>query len=427
MTVVRRSSVFLLAAAVVAALVAISTTPALADDTVQVKLICGFADPAIWNVDTEKNAFDSEMIVTFPDSVAPGETFEVSVDFEPQKNGPVAIRSAGDMVMSAIWTVSGTTADGEVETDTQENTDAIGVLEEYDVDPLVAEITARDSGSVDLRFEKIKIIAIGTITLVCGAFDPDGSGTAINPSFSIPIGSSSGGGSGATGTTVTSTTTTVADTTTTTEALEPYVAQVQVETAQVQYMCVPEINGEQLDDEAFETPVSIAAVDKVNEGQSFSVGVRFGNGPTNGSAEIAPSQLNSAATVGVGGGAAGPIEFKGGTNDTAIKPDASIPIAPMQTTLTASGSAGDTIEFFPGNLSVDVPDLATTITCSPEDSTSSVLSTEIVDQPVDLQNDGELPFTGISDYLPQMIIAGIALYLGLLFLSTLPRREALES
>lgn len=39
------------------------------------------------------------------------------------------------------------------------------------------------------------------------------------------------------------------------------------------------------------------------------------------------------------------------------------------------------------------------------------------------QNDGELPFTGLGEFTGKLIIAGLALSFGYLFLSTLPRRR----
>jgi len=417
---IRKLTALLVVCAAVAVAFAAAPTASASTDAIDVKVVCGFADPAIWNQDTKKNAYDSEMVLVFPESVAPGETFDVTVDFDPQVNGPVAIRNPGDAIITAWWNVAGATENGDQESEAWENPDPIGVLEPYDIDPLVLTLTAGQSGSVDLEYKQLQLLAIGTITLVCGSFDAQGNGTEVHPEISIPISGSSSG------TTTTSTTVAATTTTTVAEDVEPYVAQVVVKSASIDYMCIPEVNGESQPDEAYPAEASIAAVDKVNKGQSFSVGLKLAPGPTNGPTAIPASQMNPAASVVVGGGSdAGTVEMKGSPNDSTIAAGKAIPLAPMQSSLTATGEPGTVITFKAGDLVIDASDQATVVRCTPE-SSPVILSTQIVSQPVDLQNDGELPFTGLGDYLPQMIFAGLLLYLGAIFLSTLPTRRRSE-
>ncbi|MGI9665803.1 MAG: hypothetical protein ACR2N2_01710 [Acidimicrobiia bacterium] len=389
---VLRSGALVLVLAVASALLVVAATPALADDTVETKMICGFADPAVWNADTEKNAYDTELIITAPASVAPGETFDVTVDAEPMKNGPVGIRSPGDAVIAAIWKVSGSTADGEVESDTWENPEPIGVLEEYDIDPLVLSVTAGDSGSVDLEWQKFQLLAIGTITLVCSAFEPDGSGTLLFPEISVAIGGSSGGTSTTT-TTAPATTTTVAATTTTTEVedTEPYVAQTVTSSASIPYACVTTVGGNEVSSDESLQSVMIAAVDKVNSGDDFSVSMGVSPGPMNeGDAVAAGFATPSGLVEPSEAGEPSPIELEGSAIEEDIPSGAAFPITVMQGTVKAVGEVGSVIELRPSTFQIDVPDDEMTVECAPVDGSPVVLSTEVVSQPVDLPNDGDL-------------------------------------
>ena len=167
----------------------------------------------------------------------------------------------------------------------------------------------------------------------------------------------------------------------------------------------------------------MSAPDRVNPGDDFGVTMRMSPGPESGPIPLAAGTQQFKAQIKVsGGGSPSTVNVSGGSNKGDIAPNSIISIPAMRGSVKATGSVGDTISFTPGTFTIDSPSLDARTVCEPSGA-SAVISTKIVSEPVSLSDDGSLPSTGLGDYTVHMAVAGLFLYVGLLFISTLPKRK----
>lgn len=446
----RLASLLIVAVAVSLTTVALAASPSpvqAGQSSFSVEITCGFANPPAHN---PGSAFASSMVVVAPDSVLPGEAFAVTIDANPMVNGPVAIVEADAAEISAIATVAGdAAAPGIKESAPWKNPTPIEANAQYDISPRTINVTAGAAGSVTVAFDKFRLFvpALNT-SLYCAAYAPGGAQSA-QVSVTVPI----GGGDTTTTTSGDTTTTTAGDTTTTTVAGDTTTTTVEDTTTttivedtttttvgetttttipsadyrsaaqKVSYGCQVTVSGSDLGIETATQTITLTAPDRVNPGDSFSVTIKMSPGPESGPVPLAAgTQLPSAKISASGGASPATATAKGSAIPSAISPNSIIPIPAMSAKFTATGSAGDTITFSPGTFVIDSPSLDARTTCR-ANSTPGIITTAIVSEPVQV-DDGSLPNTGISDYTAPLGLAVLALYVGGLFISTLPRKHS---
>jgi hypothetical protein len=414
----------LVAIGIVAALVVVLVASALpasaAEQRFPHRMNCGFSDTPLYD---DATAWDTEVIIDAPDSVAPGEAFQITVDSEPMVNGPVN-SYAEQAEWSARASISGVAEAGdEVFSNTWLNPEQIDAAQEYDMGELVFDLTAGDSGEVEFELTGVYILALGRINVWCFAFDD--AGEPQTQSLTIPISGTASGGGAATTTSTTApadTTTTTAPeqtTTTTVGSGEPLLARQVSASGEVAYQCTTTVGGEEVASEDITQTVTLSAPDVANSGQSLLVGMQVSPGPPNQGDTVQPGtlQLDGVIVVEEGGSAAD----VGGTvsgNAAAIAPGQPLRAGAIRGTHTVDG--GGSVDYRPGAFAyaVDVNDM--TVECVP-DAAAVLLSTDVVEDEVDQSSAEELPFTGWEEPHVKLIWGALAIYFGYLVVSAMPR------
>ncbi len=412
----RRLVAVFAALAILVALLGLAPPARAATETFSQQMNCGFATEPEFDAD---NVWDSEITIDAPDAVAPGESFQVVVDASPMLNGPVN-SYAEQAEWSGRATVDGTP---DVESAIWLNPEQINAAMEYDMGELVFDITAGDSGEVEFELTGIHILALGRITVWCFAYDD--AGEPETQSVTIPI----DGDAQPTPTTEATATTTTTEapeaTTTTTEAevepiaAGPLTAKQVTASASVTYQCTNRIVTES--DSTFEAQVSISAPDLANEGQELAVGMQVSPGPPNKGDTVQPGALSASGTVVAE--EAGNAADIGGTmsgNAATVTTGQPLMVGAIRGTYEVATGAGGTVDYRPGAISYEDSLQGMTVDCVPEDA-PVLLSTEIVDGEVDQAQAQELPYTGWEEPHVKLIWGSIALYLGYLVVTAMPR------
>ena len=381
-----------------------------------------------------------------PESVEVNEAFNFTIKAINLKNGgpPAAVGQA-----SVYMYVDTEDGNGSVQNDrrsgTWSNPSEIASGGTFTTSALSVSATAPSTpGTLELKLDRLIIEAQATETFVlvltCWSFDGS---TRNHPSISIPVTEGSGettttDGGDTTTTTVggdTTTTTVGVDTTTTSVIEDTTTTSIEDTTTttlpradylsaskSISYGCAVTVSGSALGTEFANQTITITAPDRVNPGMEFTVVIKMSPGPESGPVPLpAGTQKPSAKILTSGNASPSSKTVYGGTIGRAISPNSIMPIPAMSGKFTATGSPGDVITFSAGNFVVDSPSLDARTTCRPG-STPGIISTQIVSEPIVL-DDGTLPSTGLSDHTFQIILALVALYIGALFLSTLPSRR----
>jgi hypothetical protein len=342
-------------------------------------------------------AIDSPVTATLkgPDSVQPGASFDVSVDIAPGiNNGPVAVTPANQAIATQDLGVTGGTPSSVGATSTELVLGpANGVLT---IPTLTASVTAGDSGSVTLSAAQLRIQFSGGTFVQCdvksgsasiqvpitsGTTDPDATTTTLDPDSTTTTAAPTTAAP-TTAAPTTAAPTTAAPTTAVPTVAGPAQSQTVTKSAQVSYSCQALLSGAPAGPPTVDLQtVTFKGVDKVNSGQSFPVTVSVSPGVTNGPVPQGAGEIVPSIEVSVDGGSPSPLRMTGAANTGDVAAGGTIPIAPMSASVRATASAGGTVDFKPGVITLAIDRFDASVVCTPA-SRPTVLSVNVVATPV---------------------------------------------
>jgi len=342
-------------------------------------------------------AIDSPVTATLkgPDSVQPGASFDVSVDIAPGiNNGPVAVTPANQAIATQDLGVTGGTPSSVGATSTELVLGpADGVLT---IPTLTASVTAGNSGSVTLSAAQLRIQFSGGTFVQCdvksgsasiqvpitsGTTDPDATTTTLDPDSTTTTAAPTTAAP-TTAAPTTAAPTTAAPTTAAPTVAGPAQSQTVTKSAQVSYSCQALLSGAPAGPPTVDLQtVTFKGVDKVNSGQSFPVTVSVSPGVTNGPVPQGAGEIVPSIEVSVDGGSPSPLRMTGAANTGDVAAGGTIPIAPMSASVRATASAGGTVDFKPGVITLAIDRFDASVVCTPA-SRPTVLSVNVVATPV---------------------------------------------
>ena len=347
----------------------------------------------------------SPVTVTFnaPDSVAPGQSFEVTADVAPGLvNGPVAITAANAAKATLDLTVTGATP---VTAAATSNTNVTGPANgTLPLPTLKTNVTAGASGTVTVAAAQLRVrLSSGTL-IRCNAstgsanlqipisspttLDPNASTTTLDPSATTtttaPAPTTTAAPTTAAPTVPPVAPTTAAPTPTTAapQTNAPSQSQVVTKSAPISYSCQAYLSGTATGPPTVDTQtVSIRGVDRVNPGQSFPVTVSVTPGVTNGPVPQGAGEIVPALEVSVAGGSPSPLRMTSAANSGDVPAGGTIPVAPMNASVRATASVGGTVDLKPGVMTMAIERFNASVVCTPA-SRPTVLSVSVVSTPL---------------------------------------------
>ncbi len=352
----------------------------------------------------------SPVTVTFdaPESVTPGQTFQVTADVDPGLvNGPVAITAANGAKATMDLTVGGGTPGTAGATS---NTNVTGPANGTLPLPLLsADVTAGASGNVTVAAAQLRVrLSSGTLIRCNPAggsaslqipisspttLDPNASTTTLDPNATTtttepvsttvpPTTAAPTTAAPTTAAPTTATPTTAAPATAAPQPSGPSQSQVLTRSAPISYSCQAFLSGTATGPPTVDTQtVSIRGVDRVNPGQSFPVTVSVSPGVTNGPVPQGAGEIVPSIEVSVAGGSPSPLRMTGGANAGDVGAGGVIPVAPMSSSIRATASAGGTVDLKPGVMTMAIERFDASVVCTPA-SRPTVLSVSVVSTPV---------------------------------------------
>jgi hypothetical protein len=348
----------------------------------------------------------SPVTVTFnaPDSVTPGQSFDVTVDVDPGLvNGPVAITAANAAKATMDLTVGGATPATAGATSTTNVTGpANGTLP---LPTLRATVTAGASGNVTVTAAQLRVrLSSGTL-IRCNAstgsaslqipisspttLDPDAPTTTLDPDATTtttakpaPTTAAPTTAAPTTAAPTTAAPPTAAPTTAAPAGNAPAQSQVITKSALISYSCQAYLSGTATGPPTVDTQtVSIRGVDRVNPGQSFPVTVSVTPGVTNGPVPQGAGEIVPALEVSVAGGSPSPLRMTSTANSGDVPAGGTIPVAPMNASVRATASVGGTVDLKPGVMTMAIERFNASVVCTPA-SRPTVLSVGVVSTPL---------------------------------------------
>ena len=334
-----------------------------------------------------------------PDSVAPGSTFEVAVEVDPGVgNGPVPVTPASGAIATMDLAVAGGTPNPAQATSPTLVTGASNAV--LDIPTLTGDVTAGASGAVVLTAGQLRVelssgflvrcdVSSGSATIQVPitaptTLDPDATTTTLDPDATTTT-STTAAPTTAAPTTAAPTTaapTTAAPTTKAPTVAGPAQSQTVTKSAQISYSCQALLSGAPAGPPTVDTQtVTITGVDRVNSGQSFPVTVSVSPGVTNGPVPQGAGEIVPSIEVAVDGGSPSPLRMTGAANTGDVAAGGTISVAPMSSSVRATASAGGTVDFKPGVITLAIERFDASVVCTPA-SRPAVLSVDVVATPV---------------------------------------------
>lgn len=347
----------------------------------------------------------SPVTVTFdaPDSVTPGQTFQVTADVDPGLvNGPVAITAANGAKATMDLTVGGgTPGTAGATSNTNVTGPANGILP---LPLLSADVTAGASGAVTVAAAQLRVrLSSGTLIRCNPAsgsaslrvpitapttVDPDATTTTLDPDATTTTtepAPTTAAPTTAAPTTAAPTTVaprTAAPTTAAPTVAGPAQSQTVTRSELISYSCQAYLSGTATGPPTVDTQtVSITGVDRINPGQSFPVTLSITPGVTNGPVPQGAGEIVPSIEVSVAGGSPSPLRMTGAANASDVGAGGVIPVAPMSSSIRATASAGGTVDLKPGVMTMAIERFNASVVCTPA-SRPTVLSVSVVSTPL---------------------------------------------